>query len=58
MRTLRDHRSGDLLDPWERSGLKRRRLLDRSWAGVFGGYLLRHLPVRELACHFAGTLVL
>lgn len=55
MLTLRDHRSGDLFDPWEHLGLKRRRLLDRSWAGVFREHLLRHLPVRELAPHFADS---
>lgn len=53
MLTLRDHRSGDLFDPWEHLGPKRRRLLDRSWAGVFREHLLVHLPVGELARHFA-----
>ncbi|QDT32929.1 transposase [Thalassoglobus polymorphus] len=52
MLTLRDHHSGDLFDPWEYLGLKRRRLLDRSWAGVFRDYLLKQLPVRELAAEF------
>ncbi|QDT32304.1 hypothetical protein [Thalassoglobus polymorphus] len=56
MFTLRDHHSGDhsgdLFDPWDYLGLKRRRLLDRSWAGVFRDYLLKQLPVRELATEF------
>jgi hypothetical protein len=52
MLTLRDHQSGDLFDPWEYLGPKRRRLLDRSWAGVFRDYLLKQLPVRELAAGF------
>lgn len=52
MLTLRDHHSGDLFDPWEYLGPKRRRLLDRSWAGVFRDYLLKQLPVRELATGF------
>jgi len=52
MITLRDHRSGDLFDPWEFLGTKRRELLDRSWAGVFREHLLAHLPVGELMPHF------
>ena len=34
MLTLRDHRSRELFDPWEHLGVKRRRLLELSWAGV------------------------
>jgi hypothetical protein len=52
MFTLRDHSSGDLFDPWEYLGPQRRRLLEQSWAGVFRDYLLRHLPVKELAASF------
>lgn len=52
MITLRDLRCGDLFDPWEYLGPKRRRLLDQSWAGVFREHLLKHLPVRELAKEF------
>ncbi len=52
MLTLRDHQSGVLFDPWECLGRQRRRLLEQSWAGVFRDYLLRHLPLRELAASF------
>ncbi|MEQ8667671.1 MAG: transposase [Pirellulales bacterium] len=52
MQTLRDHQSGDLFDPWEYLGPQRRKLLEQSWAGVFRDYLLRHLPVKELAAGF------
>lgn len=52
MLTVRDHQSGDLFDPWRHLGQQRRRLLERSWAGVFRKYLLRHLPIGELAKHF------
>lgn len=52
MFTLRDHHSGDLFDPWEYLGPKRRRLLDQIWAGVFRDYLLKQLPVGELATEF------
>ncbi len=53
MLTIRDHRTGDLFDPWGHLGEKRRRLLDRSWAAVFREHLLNHPPVAELAAHFA-----
>ena len=52
MLTLRDHQSGDLFDPWDHLGPQRRRLLERSWAGVFREYLLAHLPVKKLAERF------
>jgi hypothetical protein len=56
MLTLRDHRTGDLFDPWEHLGAKRRGLLDRSWAAVFRDHLLKHLPVAELASRFSRQL--
>lgn len=52
MLTVRDHESGDLFDPWGHLGPQRRQLLERSWAGVFREYLLRHLPIGALAKHF------
>lgn len=52
MLTLRDHQSRELFDPWEHLGVKRRRLLELSWAGVFREYLLERLPVKELAAGF------
>ena len=52
MLTVRDHQTGHLFDPWSHLGLKRRKLLENSWAGVFRQYLLVHLPVQELAPHF------
>lgn len=52
MLTIRDHHSGDLFDPWAHLGEKRKRLLERSWAGVFREHLLQRLPVGELAPHF------
>ena len=52
MLTLRDHQSGDLFDPWEYLGPQRRKLLDKSWAGVFREFLLQHLPIGELAKSF------
>jgi hypothetical protein len=51
--TLRDHDGEDLFHPWEYLGPKQRRLLTKSWAGVFRDFLLRHLPVEELSSSFA-----
>ena len=31
---IKDHKQGELFDPWSFLSPKRRRLLDRSWAGV------------------------
>lgn len=55
MLTVRDHQSGDLFDPWEHLGPKRRALLEKSWAGVFRQYLLKHLPVAELTASFSAS---
>ena len=52
MFTVRDRWTGDLFDRWSELGEKRRRMLDRSWAGVFRHRLLSHLPVDELCRHF------
>jgi len=54
MKTIRDHHSGDLFDPWGFLGDQRRQLLDRSWTGVFREHLLAALPVGKLAEHFHG----
>jgi hypothetical protein len=53
MITLRDRQTGDLFDRWSELGEKRRRLLDRSWGGVFRDHLFYDLPVDELLPHFA-----
>ena len=52
MFTLRDRRTGELFDRWSDLGDKRRRLLERSWAGVFRDHLLVELPVDDLCRHF------
>lgn len=52
MLTRRNHRSGVLFDPWTYLDPQVRKLLERGWAGVFRDYLLRHLPVQELAAGF------
>jgi hypothetical protein len=52
MITVKDHHTRRLIDPWDYVGPKRRRLLDRSWSGVFRRYLLEELPVRTVARYF------
>ena len=47
MLTLRDHQSKNLFDPWEYLGPQRRRLLEKSWAGVFSGRGGRSPPRRS-----------
>ena len=56
MFTLRDRRTGDLFDHWSVLGEKRRRLLERSWAGVFRNHLLEALPVGDLCHHLDDRL--
>lgn len=52
MITVKDHHTRRLFDPWEYVGPKRRKLLDRSWSGVFRRYLLEELPVGTVARYF------
>jgi len=56
MRHTKDHRTGYLFDPWGHLGPKRRRLLERSWAGLFREYLLNELPVERIASSFHPSL--
>ncbi len=41
-----------LFDPWEYLGPKRRRMLERGWAGLFQRELLKELPVERIAPRF------
>jgi hypothetical protein len=50
---IKDHKQGELFDPWSFLSPKRRRLLDQSWAGLFRKHILCELPVRQLAPFFA-----
>ena len=49
---VRDRRTGSLFDPWGYLGPKRRKLLDRSWAGLFRKEILPHLPVEAITAAF------
>lgn len=52
MITVNDHQTEWLFDPWGHLGPKRRKLLEKSWSGVFRKYLLEKLPVHTVARHF------
>jgi hypothetical protein len=52
MITVNDHQTEWLFDPWKHLGPKRRKLLEKSWSGVFRNYLLEKLPVNKVARHF------
>lgn len=50
---IKDHKQGNLFDPWSFLGPKRRQLLDESWAGLFQKEILCELPVDKIASSFA-----
>ena len=49
---IKDHKQGQLFDPWSFLSPKRRQLLDQSWAGLFKDQILCELPVGKLAPFF------
>ncbi len=49
---VRDRQTGDLFDRWAHLGPKRRKLLDRSWAGLFRKEILPILPVEAIIPSF------
>jgi hypothetical protein len=49
---IKDHKQGELFDPWSYLSPKRRKLLDQSWAGLFRKYILCQLPISHLAPFF------
>jgi hypothetical protein len=49
---IKNHKQGELFDPWGHLSPKRRELLDKSWAGLFRKHLLCELPVTEIAPSF------
>lgn len=50
---IKNHKQGELFDPWSHLSPKRRELLDKSWAGLFRAHLLCELPVAKIASSFA-----
>ena len=49
---IKNHKQGELFDPWNHLSPKRRALLDKSWAGLFREHLLCELPVNDIAPSF------
>ena len=49
---IKNHKQGELFDPWGHLSPKRRELLDKSWAGLFRKHLLCELPAAEIAPSF------
>ena len=56
MRRIDDHQTESLFDSWGYVGPKRRKLLERGWAGVFRAYLLTELPLAELQQRFHDSM--
>lgn len=50
---IKNHKQGELFDPWGYLSPKRRELLSNSWAGLFRKHLLCELPVSEIAPFFS-----
>jgi hypothetical protein len=48
----KDHKTLPLFDPWEFLGPKRRKLMDKSWAGLFRKHIFSELPVGKLRPFF------
>ncbi len=49
---VKNHKQGNIFDPWGHLGPKRRKLLDESWAGLFQQKILPDLPVEALRKYY------
>jgi len=49
---VKNHKQGYIFDPWGYLGPKRRKLLDKSWSGLFQKEILPDLPVDTLRSHY------
>lgn len=49
---VKNHKQAYIFDPWGHLGPKRRKLLDKSWAGLFQKEILPLLPVDTLRAHY------
>jgi hypothetical protein len=52
---IKNQKQMELFDPWAYLGLKRRKLLNQSWAGLFQKEILCELPVRDFVPFFDKT---
>lgn len=49
---VKNHKQLNIFDPWGHLGAKRRKELDKSWAGLFRKHILLSLPVDDLRKHY------
>lgn len=49
---VKNHKQVHIFDPWGHLGPKRRKLLDKSWSGLFQQKILPTLPVEALRNHY------
>ena len=49
---VKNHKQAYIFDPWGHLGPKRRKLLDKSWSGLFQQQILPALPVEALRKHY------
>jgi len=49
---VNNHKQGNIVDPWEQIGPKRKKLLKGSWAELFQKKILLKLPVESLRKHY------
>lgn len=49
---VKNHKQLNIFDPWGHMGPKRRKLLDKSWSGLFQQKVLPKLPVETLRNHY------
>ena len=48
----KNHKQGNIFDPWDYLGPKRRKLLNKSWSGMFKKEILPKLPVDILRSYY------
>jgi len=53
---VKDHKQGEIFDPWAYLGPKRRKLLDESWAGLFREHIVEDLPVEVFVKFFSDDM--
>jgi hypothetical protein len=49
---VKNHKQRNIFDPWAHLGPKRRKMLEKSWAGLFQTKILPTLPVDALRKHY------
>ena len=52
MITIKDHKQGQLFDPWDFLSPKRRKMLEEGWPGLFQKEVLCALPINKVAPFF------